>query len=96
LVDKEMKERVTIDFNLTFSDILGQATLNGLVIIEIKQNQTDKDSLIYRALKKYNIRQSSMSKYCVGITMLQEQAKSNNFKHVLLQIKKISHVEFAN
>lgn len=96
LVDKEMKERVTIDFNLTFSDILGQASLNGLVIIEIKQNQTDKDSLIYRALKKYNIRQSSMSKYCVGITMLQEQAKSNNFKHLLLKIKKISHVEFAN
>jgi hypothetical protein len=96
LVDKDMKERVTIDFNLRFSDNLGKASINGLVIIEIKQNQTDKESVIYKALKKHNIRRSSMSKYCVGITMLQDQAKSNNFKHVLLQIKKLSHVEFAS
>lgn len=96
LVDRDMKERVTIDFNLRFSDSLGQAYLNGLVIVEIKQNQTDKESLIYQALKRQNIRQSSMSKYCVGVTMLQNQAKTNNFKHVLLQIKKLSHVEYAS
>lgn len=96
LVDNAMKERVTTDFNLSFSDNTNHATLNGLVVIEIKQNRTDKDSIIYQALKKYAVRQSSMSKYCIGISMLKEQAKSNNFKRLLLQIKKISHVEYAS
>jgi hypothetical protein len=96
LVDNALKERVTTDFNLSFSNNTVHASLNGLVVIEIKQNRTDKDSIIYQALKKYTVRQSSMSKYCIGISMLEEQAKSNNFKRLLLQIKKISHVEYVS
>lgn len=96
LVDNALKERVTTDFNLSFSDNINHASLNGLVVVEIKQNKTDKDSMIYQALKKYAVRQSSMSKYCIGISMLQDQAKSNNFKHLLLHINKISHVEYTS
>ena len=92
LVDNQMKERVTTDFNITFSDGTQQASLNGLVIIEVKQDRVNKESIVFKALKKYAIRPASVSKYCVGISLLGDQ-KSNNFKNILLKINKISHVE---
>ena len=95
LVDHEMKERVTTDFNISFTDKLRNISLNGLVIIEIKQARADKSSLIYQALKKNSIRPSSISKYCVGVSLLNARSKNNNFKETLLQINKYSHVEFT-
>jgi hypothetical protein len=95
LVDKGMLERVTTDFNISFTDKLKNISLSGLVIIEIKQAHTDKTSLIYQALKKNNIRPCSVSKYCVGVSLLNENLKNNNFKPVLLKINKLSHVEFT-
>jgi hypothetical protein len=95
LVDLGMKERVTTDFNISFTDKSRNIFLNGLVIIEIKQARTDKTSLIYQALKKNNIRPTSISKYCVGLSLLNDMSKNNNFKQTLLQINKLSHVEFT-
>jgi hypothetical protein len=94
LVDHELRERVTTDFNISFTARERNISLNGLVIIEIKQARTDKTSLIYQALKKNNIRPSSFSKYCVGISLLNKESKTNNFKETLLQINKLSHVEY--
>jgi len=93
LVEKRMQERVTTDFNLSFSDGIRCATLDGLVVIELKQEQTDKNSIIYNVLRKYGIRPSSISKYCIGISLLNEKTKANNFKKIIKQINKISHVE---
>lgn len=95
LVDRSMKERVTADFNISFTDKSRTISLNGLVIIEIKQARSDKTSLIYQALKRHNIRPTSISKYCVGVSLLNDKSKNNNFKHTLLQINKFSHVEFT-
>jgi hypothetical protein len=93
LVDHKLRERVTTDFNVSFTDRGKNISLNGLVIIEIKQAHADKSSLFYQALKKNNVRPSSISKYCVGISLLHDESKSNNFKHTLLKINKLSHVE---
>jgi hypothetical protein len=95
LVDHGMKERVTTDFNISFTGKSKNIFLNGLVIIEIKQAHADKTSLIYQALKANNVRPSSISKYCVGVALLNDKSKYNNFKHTLLQINKLSHVEFT-
>jgi len=95
LVDHALKERVTTDFNISFTDNSRKIFLNGLVIIEIKQAKTDKTSLIYQALKNNNIRPTSISKYCVGVSLLHDMSKKNNFKQTLLQINKLSHVEFT-
>ncbi len=95
LVEKRMRERVTTDFNLSFSDETHCINLNGLVVIEIKQELTKKDCMIYQVLRKYAIRPSSISKYCIGISLLQDKTKANNFKRVIKQIKKISHVELT-
>jgi hypothetical protein len=95
LVDTEMQERVTTDFNVSFTDNTRTISLNGLVIIEIKQAHADKMSLVYRLMKKNSIRPSSISKYCVGVSLLNDKPKKNNFKETILQINKISHVEFT-
>jgi hypothetical protein len=95
LVDHGMKERVTTDFNISFTGMTRNISLNGLVIIEIKQSRADRTSLFYQALKKNNIKPSSISKYCVGVSLLNDKSKSNNFKQTILQINKLSHVEYT-
>lgn len=95
LVDKQMRERVTVDFNLSFSNKIQHIRLNGLVIIEIKQNREDKSSVVYDILKRNSFRPVSISKYCLGVTLLNSNSKSNNFKKTLLMINKLSHVELS-
>jgi hypothetical protein len=95
LVDTGMKERVTVDFNLSFTDASQRASLNGLVIIEVKQDRVDKDSNIFQVLKTNKVRPAAISKYCIGISLLNSQPKTNNFKSILLKINKISHVELS-
>jgi len=93
LTDLSMQDRVTVDFNVSFSDSSRNIARNGLVIIELKQEHINKYSLICHVLKKYTIRPSSISKYCTGISRLYENPKTNNFKSIIRQINKISHVE---
>jgi len=95
LVDKVLRERVTVDFNLTFTDNVHNMKLGRLVIIEVKQNLADRQSAIFKVLKKHAIRPVSISKYCLGISILNKNAKFNNFKKTILMIKKISHVELS-
>lgn len=95
LVDKNMQERVTFDFNLSFSDNSRDLALNGLIILEVKQDKGDKQSRIFDVLKNHALRPTSVSKYCVGISLLNEQSKFNNFKKTILMINKISHVELS-
>ncbi len=95
LVDHGMRERVTSDFNISFTDKSQNISLNGLVIVELKQAHADKTSLIYQILRNNHIRPSSISKYCIGVSLLKDKTKNNNFKHTLLQINKLSHVEFT-
>jgi VTC domain len=95
LVDNMMRERVTVDFNLAFSNSLQNLWLNGLVIIEVKQNREDKSSVVYETLKRNSLRPASISKYCLGVTLLNSQSKTNNFKRTILLINKLSHVELS-
>jgi hypothetical protein len=95
LVDKQLRERVTIDFNLSFSNKVRQLGLNGLVIIEVKQNRKDNNSAIFDILKSNAIRPASISKYCLGISLLNTNFKFNNFKKTILMINKLSHVELS-
>jgi hypothetical protein len=95
LVDHQVRERVTIDFNLSFTDGIQHVALNDLVIIEVKQNNIDKESLIYKLLKGNSLRPSPISKYCLGISLLSNKSKSNNFKQMIMKINKISHVELT-
>ena len=95
MVDNSFKERVTVDFNLSFSDNKQIAGLNGLVIIEVKQNKNSRQSMIYNALRENSLRPVSFSKYCLGVSLLRRHGKLNNFKQTINLINKLSHVELS-
>jgi hypothetical protein len=90
LVNKALKERVTIDFNLNFRNKTGKKSFENLAIIELKQEGVDRNSPIYKALKKRHILPNSISKYCLGMISLYGGIKYNAFKGKLLQIEKIT------
>lgn len=89
LVSTLHKERATIDFNLNFSNADKKKVFEELAIIEIKQEGINRNSPIYKELKKRHILPNSISKYCLGIISLYENVKYNSFKIKLLQIQKI-------
>ena len=92
LVDKKLTSRITIDFNVRFVGQAHKIQLDRLVIIEIKQEKQSTHSNIYSLLKEKSIRPCSVSKYCLGLTMMNNLPKSNIFKETLRKIKRINHV----
>ncbi len=95
LVNLKLQERVTLDFNLSFTDENHMARLNGLAIIEIKQNRLNMQSPVFKSLKECCIRRQSMSKYCIGVSLLNRHYKLNNFKKTVNLINQLSHVEIS-
>ena len=88
LVNKTSAERLTIDLDLEFVKDGKTVNLSNLVIAEVKQEKR-KASPILSVLKKYHIREGSISKYCMGIAMTTDNIKKNNFKQKLLNLKHI-------
>jgi len=87
LVNKNSPERVTIDINLNFKNDEKNETIHNLVIAEVKQDKAVRSSFI-KLMKKYHIREGSISKYCFGVLSL-FPIKHNNFKPSLILFKKI-------
>jgi hypothetical protein len=87
LVNKNSPERVTIDVDLTFKNTVTDIKIHNLVIAEVKQDKAIVSSFI-RLMKKYHIREGSMSKYCFGVISLFNSIKHNNFKPKLIMLKK--------
>ena len=88
LIDNEFTERITIDFFPGFKNHEKEIILNKLVIIEIKQSKAAKPALIINVLKENKIRKQGFSKYCIGRSLLEENIKKNNFKPLLIKIRK--------
>ncbi len=84
------QERVTIDYNLSFSDDLQTRTFDNLCIIEIKQPRINRLTAIFLGLKLMQIRPLRISKYCLGVSALKD-VKSNLFKPKLRTINKTIH-----
>jgi len=93
LVDNNLQERITIDFNMSFSDRKHELNLNELVVIEVKQNKNSRNGAIFNSLRANGLRPESFSKYCLGISLLQQHNKFNNFKRTINLVNKLSHVE---
>ena len=92
LVDSKLTSRITVDFNVRFVGEGHNILLDRLVIIEIKQEKQGTHSNIYSLLKEKSIRPCSVSKYCLGLTMMNNLPKSNIFKETLRKINRINHV----
>ena len=87
---EESDSRVTIDTEIKFESLTGDknsTSLDELSIIEVKKMKRGITP-VESTLKQFGIRPSSFSKYCIGIAMLVPRVKTNNFQHIIKQIKK--------
>ncbi len=90
LVDTHRGERVTIDWDLSSRfDRIDHKHPN-LVVIEVKQEGLDRHAPIMRVLKSVGARPYRVSKYCLGMTCLFPDLKSNQFKSKLLHIDRVT------
>jgi len=92
LVDKNLTERVTLDTRLSFQNIAdGEChSAEGLVIVEMKQDGANS-SYFKKYLDELRINAASMSKYCMGMVMVNPNFKANRFKNKLRKINKITN-----
>jgi hypothetical protein len=89
LVSKQLDERCTVDINLHFKNKTAEKHYKDLVIVEAKMGSSKKASSIVSAMKKFRVREKSISKYCLGVSMLVPGIKRNTFKPTLLYIHKL-------
>ena len=96
LIENEFKERITLDYNLTFEGPDGRLSeLPFIAICELKREQHSGQSPIGNIMKKTGIQPNSFSKYCIGSTLIREMPRINILKHNLLLINKIEN-EYLN
>lgn len=88
-VNIEQSERMTLDFNIHFSDEFSQKQFSDLYVLEIKQSKSNGRSIITELLKKNNIREQSFSKYIFGVIALKENIRKNNFLPLIKKINKL-------
>ncbi len=91
LVNKELKERCTIDFNLRFFNEERLVKLDDLVVVEIKTEKRSEHSSLFTALRNRKILPCGFSKYCIGLSLIEEELKKNAFKPKLRSIKNNYH-----
>ncbi len=93
---KDLSERVTIDTELCFKKESGVESMDGLVIIEVKQDQVKRESPIIQALRKRRNRPFGISKYAMGMVLMNAVEKTNAFRHKISKIKQLISNNGAN
>lgn len=91
LVNNELKERLTMDLDLSFSAFGKNAHMGDVVICELKQERAKRNSPFFQAVQGYLHRPLRISKYCMGIAMMHDSVKKNNFKENLLILEKFNN-----
>lgn len=88
LVNKNLRERCTIDRDLQYKKNGSWIKLSRLVIIEIKTDGRKNVSPLALALREERIRASGFSKYCIGRVLTDQELKRNRFKRKIRRIEK--------
>ena len=90
LVHHTRPERLTIDLGLHFKHSGGEQHLKGVCVAELKQEHGDQRSPFARLMRSHGIRPAGMSKYCVGMLLINDpHVKHNAFKAVLLRLERM-------
>ena len=89
LVDKNSKERITIDIGLNVKNVFGSKNFNKLIIAEVKQSRYNSSSKLIKILRKFKACETRFSKYCIGLSQTNKNLKYNRFKPQLLLLDKI-------
>jgi hypothetical protein len=93
LASFELKERITLDFNISFSDPSNkeEISLPFLAIVERKKDVCSDGSHFNSLIKQLNIYPTGFSKYCVGRALLSDTLKINMIKPKLLLLNKLEN-----
>jgi hypothetical protein len=75
------KERITLDTQLRFVGSECSETWPELAIIEVKQARLDPQTPSMKALKKAGATEFSISKYCLGASLVLPKADTNWYGH---------------
>jgi len=93
LVSKHMPERLTLDLDLRLSNDQDSVALPGVAIAEVKQENINRNSEFIRLMRAMSVQPGSFSKYCIGVAMLYQEVKHNNFKPRLRLVEKLIREE---
>lgn len=89
--NKELTEKLTLDFGLATQNETTSFDFENLVIAEVKQISYSSKSPFIRTLKEMKIYKTSFSKYCSSVAMLNTNLKQNRFKMITSNVKKIAN-----
>jgi hypothetical protein len=94
LVGRRHAERLTFDLGLSFETGSGHSVaLPGIVVAELKQHGIDRTSPFARHVRAARVQPVSVSKYCVGVSLLHGGVRHNAFKPTLRTLKKLMKEE---
>lgn len=85
LANADLTERITVDLSLQCRSRQRHVSFAPAVIIEIKQDDLDRSSPAFAALRSVGARPGSFSKYCAGVATCVANVRMNRFKSVLRQ-----------
>jgi len=95
LINPDQAERITLDFDLQFSDRAAKVGFGPVVVAEVKRKSSHESSAFINWLHTAHQRPSSFSKYCLGLAMLNPELKRNRIKPNLLQLQKMQSMRCA-
>jgi hypothetical protein len=88
LVSLNPPERMTLDLQLHFGDSTKSKEFPNLVVAEVKQGSKSPSAFI-KEMKNRHIHPFSLSKYCLGLSLLRPEIKQNLFKKQQLIIQQL-------
>lgn len=90
LVSLTRAERITIDYNLVWTNLMGESVeMPYLAIAEIKNEKSTSLSPFFLQLKKLGIRSTGFSKYAAGMALVNNAPKQNILKNKILLLNRI-------
>lgn len=92
LVNKNLRERSTIDTDLVLETPDRIRKFSNLCIAELKMDGSSSGSQFKLAMRDNFCPEVRISKYSVGVAFMCGYLKSNNFKFKTLQINRIENV----
>ncbi|MBS4001581.1 MAG: polyphosphate polymerase domain-containing protein [Desulfobulbaceae bacterium] len=86
---KVLPVKITVDWDLYFKNCINERELSELVIVEFKTARPSDATEFTLLMKELQIQELRVSKYCLGVMLLDSQIKRNRFKQKLMFINKM-------
>jgi len=93
LVNTELKERITIDYDISFNEMINRHKIDMpfLLVAELKKDGHDLSGPFSRTIRDMNIHPTGFSKYCIGSALLNYSLKRNILKPKILSLNRIKN-----